>query len=157
MKRSITLILDLDGVLITTPPWKSDQIHADGYSEFDISCVENLNKLLLQTKFDIWLSSTRRTVKTITEFNLIFKNRKIRNKIIGFLPQYSTSRSRKEEIEQFITDKNVLNYLIIDDDKSLNGLDKKMKKYLVLTELTKGFNSEKLQEAKKILIESENI
>ncbi len=141
------LILDLDGVLITNPSWKADQIHSDGYSEFNKSCVENLNRLLTLAEFDIWLSSTRRTVKTLTEFNLIFKNRGMNKKIVGFLPEYSDCKNRKEEIHKFITEFKVSDFLIIDDDKSLNGLESGIKESLILTELTKGFNSEKLKEA----------
>ncbi len=147
MRSNKLLILDLDGVLITNPSWKADQIHSDGYSEFNESCVENLNQLLTFTEFDIWLSSTRRIVKTLTEFNLIFKNRGIKKDIIGFVPEYADCRNRKEEVLKFITEFNISDFLIIDDDKSLNGLESEIKESLVLTELTKGFNSEKLKEA----------
>ncbi|WP_397363883.1 HAD domain-containing protein [Olleya sp. R77988] len=143
------LILDLDGVLITNPSWKADRIHSDGYSEFNESCVENLNRLLTLTEFDIWLSSTRRTVKSLTEFNLIFKNRRIKKEIVGFLPEYADCKNRKEEVLKFITEFKASDFLIIDDDKSLNGLENGIKDSLVLTELTKGFNSEKLKEATK--------
>jgi len=51
--RRITLILDLDGVLITTPIWKADEIDSDGYSKFNMNCVQNLNKLLIQSDFEI--------------------------------------------------------------------------------------------------------
>ena len=141
------MILDLDGVLITNPSWKADGIHSDGYSEFNESCVENLNRLLTLTEFDIWLSSTRRTVKTLTDFNLIFKNRGIKNEIVGFLPEYDDCKNRKEEILKFITEFKTADFLIIDDDKSLNGLEDGMKNRLISTEMAKGFNSEKLKEA----------
>lgn len=141
------LILDLDGVLITNPSWKADQIHSDGYSEFNESCVENLNRLLTLAEFDIWLSSTRRTMKTLTEFNLIFKNRGIEKQIAGFLPEYANCRNRKEEVLNFITELKLSDFLIIDDDKSLNELESGIKEKLILTELMKGFNSEKLKEA----------
>ncbi|MEO9503283.1 HAD domain-containing protein [Nonlabens ulvanivorans] len=141
------MILDLDGVLITNPSWKADRIDSDGYSEFNKSCVENLNRLLTLVEFDIWLSSTRRTVKTLTEFNLIFKNRGIKKEIIGFLPEYANCINRKEEILKFIAEFKVSNFLIIDDDKSLNGLESEIKEKLILTELMKGFNLERLNEA----------
>jgi len=147
LKNNKTLILDLDGVLITTPPWKQDTMHSDGYSEFNESCINNLNRLLTLVEFDIWLSSTRRTTKTLTEFNLIFKNRELRNKIVGFLPEYSCCKSRKEEVIKFIDEYKISDFLIIDDDKSLNGLEDILKENLVLTELMKGFNLEKLNEA----------
>lgn len=141
------LILDLDGVLITNPSWKADRIHSDGYSEFNEYSVENLNRLLTLAEFDIWLSSTRRTMKTITEFNLIFKNRGIKSQISGFLPEYENCKNRKEEILKFVNENDISDFIIIDDDKSLNGLESRIKNRLILTELTKGLNSEKLKEA----------
>ncbi|CAL2083986.1 HAD domain-containing protein [Tenacibaculum sp. 190524A05c] len=141
------LILDLDGVLITTPPWKSDEIHVDGYSDFNQTCVSNLNSLLDYKPFDIWLSSTRRTNKSLAEFNQIFQNRDIKGMIRGFVPEYNSTKNRKEEIIEFITEFKLTDYLILDDDKSLNSLNPKLKSKLVLTELTIGFNSKKLKEA----------
>ena len=147
MRNNNLLILDLDGVLITNPSWKADQIGSDGYSEFNASCAAHLNQLLALTEFDIWLSSTRRTVKTLNEFNLIFKNRGIKKEIVGFLPEYLDCKNRKEEILKFIAEFKVYDFLIIDDDKSLNGLENGLKEKLILTELMKGFNLEKLKEA----------
>jgi histidinol phosphatase-like enzyme len=46
MNNALVLFLDLDGVLITTPAWKPDEIDSDGYSKFEQSCVDNLNQLL---------------------------------------------------------------------------------------------------------------
>ena len=134
------LILDLDGVLITTPTWKADTIHSDGYSDFNQSCVENLNELISFNSFVIWLSSTRRTTKKLKEFNQIFKNRGINSQIKGFLPNYSDCKNRKEEVSKFISEKKLKKFLIIDDDKSLNELPNKWKQNLILTEFTKGLN-----------------
>ena len=121
------LILDLDGVLITTPTWKADTIDTDGYSAFNQSCIQNLNQLLEIGNFHIWLSSTRRTVKTLQEFNLIFKNRHIIQNIEGFVPQYPNCKNRKEEIIKFIEAHKIEFFLIIDDDKILYDLDKNRK------------------------------
>ena len=140
-----TLILDLDGVLITTPIWKADEIDTDRYSKFNMNCVDNLNKLLEQSDFEIWLSSTRRTVKTLTEFNRIFENRNIKKEINGFLPVYQECNTRKDEIIQFIEEFKISDFLIIDDDKSLNGLNENYKEKLILTEFQKGFDAEKFQ------------
>ena len=146
MNKTI-LLLDLDGVLITTPIWKADEMDADGYSKFAPHCVDNLNKLLSHSEFDIYLSSTRRTAKTLEEFNQIFENRGIKNKITGFLPEYEDCKTRKDEIQRFINAFNISNFLIIDDDKSLHGLEEKFKKHLVLTEFQKGLDHEKLNSA----------
>lgn len=139
------LILDLDGVLITTPMWKADEIDSDGYSKFNEDCVTNLNKFLSDYDFEIWLSSTRRTVKSLVEFNQIFENRNIKRPISGLLPKYPECKSRKDEIARFIKESRISDFLIIDDDKSLNELDEIHKEKLILTELHKGFDMEKLE------------
>ncbi|KXX71161.1 HAD domain-containing protein [Flammeovirga sp. SJP92] len=149
--RKPTLILDLDGVLITTPMWKADEIDADGYSKFNANCVTNLNKLLSVFECDIILSSTRRTVKKLDEFNEIFKYRQINCPIKSFLPIYDHCKNRKEEIEQYINESDIVDFLIIDDDKSLNSLNPSIQNKLVRTELIKGFNEEKLNEAIRII------
>lgn len=147
LKDYEVLLLDLDGVLITTPPWKADEIHTDGYSCFNDICVQNLNRLLTHCHFDIWLTSTRRTVKTIAEFNQIFKNRGIKGEIKGFIPTYADCSNRREEILTFLSEFPISNFLIIDDDKSLNDLKDESKKHLISTELMQGFTAEKLEEA----------
>ncbi|PCJ64858.1 MAG: hypothetical protein COA58_11320 [Bacteroidetes bacterium] len=139
------LILDLDGVLITTPPWRADEMDSDGYSKFNMNCVNNLNTFLSLSDFEIWLSSSRRTVKTLTEFNKIFENRNIKSCIHAFLPEYPDCKTRKDEILRFINEHKTSDFLIIDDDKSLNGLEERYKEKLILTELQKGFDKEKLK------------
>ena len=138
------LILDLDGVLITTPPWRADTIAEDGYSAFNPTCIANFNTLLTNQKFDIWLSSSRRTTQTLDTFNQIFQNRHILSPIKGFLPNYETTKSRKEEITQFLHTFPSTQFLIIDDDTSLNDLEDRYKKWWIPTSLYKGFDAEAL-------------
>lgn len=144
---AIVLILDLDGVLITSPPWRADEIEDDGYSKFNESCVENLNSLISFASFEIWLSSSRRKTKVLNEFNQIFENRGINQSIEGFVPLCQDCSCRKEEIEVFIKSQKLERYIIIDDDKSLHELSQKMKRKLVVTNLMRGFTSEKLSES----------
>lgn len=148
--KPITLILDLDGVLITTPLWKKDEMHGDGYSDFNKECVQNLNLLLAQYSIKIYLSSTRRTVKTLEEFNTIFRNRKISQNIEALLPLYQC-KNRKEEIERFIVATALTNYIIIDDDKSTVNLPFSMKERLIKTEYSDGFTKEKLAETIQLI------
>jgi len=145
------IILDLDGVLILTPNWKSDEMHSDGYSEFNINCVRNLNSLLDNLDAELWLSSTRRFSKTLKQFQEIFKNRNIKASLIGFLPGGTVGTERKIEIDTFLDHEPIRNFLIIDDDKSLNGLESDRKQFWVQTELLIGLNTEKLNEALEII------
>jgi hypothetical protein len=84
-------------------------------------------------------------MKTLEEFNDIFKHRSINTKIESFLPIYEQVRTRKDEIEFYLKSTELENYLIIDDDKSLNAWSDE--RTLVQTEQLKGFNSLKLAEA----------
>ena len=145
------LLLDLDGVLITTPSWKADQIHEDGYSAFNKTAVENLNELLANTNADIWLSSTRRMNKSLEEFNTIFSNRRIERKLAGFVPHGTLSESRLEEINAFLDLKPGQKFIIIDDDNSLQDLTEERKKYWIKTNAMIGFDKEKLQEAIRLV------
>jgi hypothetical protein len=145
--NQLILILDLDGVLITTPSWKADLIAPDGYSDFNKSCVAQLNQLLSAYQFEIWLSSSRRKGQSKEFLNTIFSNRGILTPITDFLPVHSDKKSRKEEVELFLQEKQVTNFLILDDDKSLNGLEECIKSKLILTSYLKGFDKEKLREA----------
>ncbi len=145
------IILDLDGVLITTPTWKADQMDVDGYSGFNKKCVENFNKLTEDLECELWLASTRRMNKTLQEFREIFINRNIKTDIKGFLPKGDYKISRLIEIEAFLSHEPINNFLILDDDSSLHNLEEKYKKYWVQTSLLVGFNSEKLKEAQEII------
>ncbi len=144
------IILDLDGVLILTPNWKSDEIHADGYSEFNSDCVRNLNLLMANLNAELWLSSTRRFSKNLKQFQEIFMNRNIKAPLIGFLPGGTIGIERKIEIDVFLDNEPIQNFLIIDDDKSLNGLELVRRQFWVQTEFLTGFNAEKLNEAQEI-------
>lgn len=147
MKNKITIFLDLDGVLITTPAWQQDVIAEDGYSVFKPKLVNNLNTLLTKWDFEIVLSSSRRKAHSLEQFNMYFENRGILHKISAYTPISVEKKSRKEEIEQYIFDNSIQNFLILDDDTSLNNLDKRFKDKLVLTKHMLGFNYEKLEEA----------
>ncbi|MEQ9423809.1 MAG: HAD domain-containing protein [Cyclobacteriaceae bacterium] len=143
------IILDLDGVLITTPSWKADAIHADGYSDFDRHAVNNFNLLLKEISAELWLSSSRRIGKTMDEFETIFHNRGIDGNLTGFLPGNELGIRRKIEITNFLENESFTNFLIIDDDTSLHGLELEKKKYWIRTEPRRGFDSNKLDEAKE--------
>ncbi|AFM02597.1 hypothetical protein Fleli_0092 [Bernardetia litoralis DSM 6794] len=145
------IILDLDGVLITTPTWKADEIDFDDYSKFNKKCVENFNILTENLDCELWISSTRRMNKTLKQFREIFSNRNIEQEIKGFLPVTDYQTPRIKEIESFLENKMIENYIILDDDSSLHNLKEESKKYWVQTNLLVGFSLEKVEEAKQII------
>lgn len=145
------LLLDLDGVLITTPTWRADDLAEDGYARFNTTAVDCLNKLLAFADLDIWLSSSRRKALSLDACQEIFRQRGLQQVPLGFLPIYPPSYSRKVEVLTFLKARGSTNFLILDDDKSLNGLDSFYKNRLVLTSYYKGFGVEELELAKRIL------
>lgn len=139
------ILLDLDGVMITTPPWRKDDILVDGYSRFKTEAVNNLNKLTSQVDAELWLISGRRKRNTLEEFNVFFKSRNIEKELSGMVPVYFEYIPRIEEFKSFIDTEQIKNYLLIDDDSSLEGLDNK--NFWVKTHPLIGFTEEKLNEA----------
>jgi len=135
-------LLDLDGVLITTAPWKSDKMHEDGYSDFNPICVKNLNKILKDTGYDIILSSARRVDVRIDKMNEHFKLRGVINSIKDYVPIYKEANNRKEEIEMFLDEYKPDNYLIIDDDKSLSDASEEIKSNWIQTYLMTGLKKD---------------
>lgn len=150
-EKQITLLLDLDGVLITNPIHKADELDSDGYSIFNPNTVENINTLLQYTDFIVYLSSARRKNKTLEEFNQIFENRGITQKIKGFVPVYENTQNRKEEVVNFLTENKLEKFIIIDDDTSLHGLENTIKNNTIITSSHLGFDNEKLREAINIV------
>jgi hypothetical protein len=142
------ILLDLDGVMITTPPWKVDDIHQDGFSMFNNFAVENLNDFLSEVNTELWLISDRRKGFTLEQMNTFFKTRGIKQELSGLVSVYENGITRFEEMTRFLKEKEIENFLIIDDDASLENMAKEQKSFLVKTSSLIGFNQEKLNEAK---------
>lgn len=119
------ILLDLDGVLIISKPWLPDVLLNDGFAQFNDKSVERLNKIIEDTKYRIILSSNRRYSISIDEMNTFFKTRGVISEIIDYLPLYDLDLRLKrcDEIKMFIEKHNPINYLIIDDDKSIAKLN----------------------------------
>lgn len=149
--KQITLLLDLDGVLITTPLHKADEIASDGYSVFNSTSVENLNTLLEYAEFSIYLSSARRKTNTLEELNQVFVNRGIKQEIKDFVPIYEHTKNRKEDVLNFLEENQNEKFLIIDDDASLHELENTIKNNTIITSSHLGFDDAKLREAINIV------
>lgn len=145
------VLLDLDGVLITTPSWRGDYIAEDGYSDFRPTTVKNLNKLFEGLSAELWLISARRKKKTLEEFRQIFKNRNITIELENFVPSYDEKDSRLDELNKFLKQETIDNFLIIDDDTSLANMAEDLKRFWVQTHTYIGFTEEKLNEAINII------
>ena len=116
-------------------------------SDFNPTCVANLNELLERGDFDIWLSSSRRFSKEVAQWSVVFDNRGIAQPVVGVLPEYPDCANRAEEIERFVVHDAGKAFLVIDDDKSLDDLAPATTIRVVQTMFMSGFDASKLKEA----------
>lgn len=136
------ILLDIDGVMIPAAGWKSVPNLQDGFSQFSSKAVSNLNHILSETRASIVLTTSHKSRFSELEWQMIFKNRGI-NVSIQKLDDNINELDRKTEIINWLEHKwNHENFVIIDDDKNLNGLPKEIKDKLVLTKSLVGLNED---------------
>lgn len=148
----MTILLDLDGVLITTPSWKMPHFLEDNFPNFNPEAVRCLNILLENTQAKIILTSSHKINYTIEEWAKIFQKRNLiatpTAKLNDSAPQ--TYPNRATELVDWL-DKpehaNFAPFLIIDDDQSLHNLPAHFKSCWVATRPLLGFNQAALTAA----------
>lgn len=128
------LFLDIDGVMTSANSWKKPEFMSDGFIMFNPNATRALAKILAQTHADIVLTSSHKDLYNTKEWTELFRNRGIHVKCIKRLPANILHHSRKEEILNWIQiQPENLDFIIIDDDKSLNDLPSVYKERLILT------------------------
>lgn len=138
------IYLDIDGVLVSGASWRKPEILDDDFPNFTYKSIESLNKILSITKGNIILTTSHKHKYNNTEWKSIFKKRGIiLNKDINKLPENIDNLSRKDELLKCFKENNdnINNIIIIDDDKSLNGLPMQLKNRLIQTNSIIGLNS----------------
>lgn len=151
----MTILLDIDGVLVTTPSWRSTEILADGFMKFNEKAAANLQRLVAETKADIILTTTHRVSYSIDTWKDIFKQRGILGNAISKINNKNSVRDmldRATEIKDWY-DKigDQYNFVVVDDDLSLNGLPAVLKSRCVITKPLIGLDEEATAKALKIL------
>ncbi len=129
------LYLDIDGVMVPANSWRKPEILEDGFPEFSSKAVRSLDRIISISRADIVLTTSHKHSYTLNEWKCIFKRRNISINKITRLPENTEHLNRKDElIHWFNANKPVKNqFIIIDDDKSLNGLPKFLKDRLIQT------------------------
>jgi len=136
------ILLDIDGVMIPAAGWKPVPNMHDGFPQFSAKAVSNLNHILSETMASIVLTTSHKSRFSELEWQNIFRNRGI-NASIQKLDDNTNELDRKAEIINWLDHKwNHENFIIIDDDKNLNGLPKEIKERLILTKSLVGLNEE---------------
>lgn len=152
------ILLDIDGVMIKAPSWKPAELLNDGFTRFSSKSTFALQKIISETNASIVLTTSHKNTYTLTQWKKIFKDRGIDIVSIDRLDNNDSYLSRKEEILNWLNkNKSIQNYVILDDDKSLNGLPFDIKKKLVQTDSMVGLSEEHIKSAIDILMSSELI
>lgn len=142
------ILLDIDGVMVPAKSWELPTFLNDGFPAFSINATRVLQKIITKDTTVILISS-HRIKYSIDEWKKIFMNRGITiNKLEKLQSQSNDSYhfiSRKDEVQNWY-DTNFINedFIIIDDDKSLNSLPLKLKDKLILTNPMIGLTEEHL-------------
>ncbi len=127
------ILLDIDGVMVPQKSWKPVEQLNDGFSKFSEKSIRSLNRIISETHASIILTSSHKSRYSVSKWRDIFKNRGI-NTSITLLDENTRNLNRKEEILNWLKNRHTNeDYIIIDDDKSLNALPSNIKKLCILT------------------------
>jgi hypothetical protein len=127
------ILLDIDGVMVTTPSWKRTEVLDDHFPNFNRTAIDNLLKIINQTNASIVLTTSHKSRFTLSEWKNIFMKRGVSVDSISCLNENTSSLNRKEEILNWAKDEGHQDFVIIDDDRSLNDLPFELKNKCVLT------------------------
>ncbi len=127
------LFLDIDGVMVPAKGWKAPELLDDGFPAFSSHATNTLKKLI-SDKVTIMLTTSHKSNFSIEKWKTIFKNRGIIIKELATLPKNISNLSRKEEIMNWFKINPITeDFIIIDDDQSLNELPEFYKGNLIQT------------------------
>lgn len=151
------VLLDFDGVMVTTPTWQTVEQLADGFMKFNESCAKNLAEILAITQADIVLTTTHRIHYDEQTWRMLLQNRGIfTNQVtkVNEAKSFTELSIRCDEVIAWVTANPNENYVIIDDDKSLRELPSAIKYRWVETAFHKGLTVEGKTKALDILLTS---
>jgi hypothetical protein len=132
------IFLDIDGVMVPAKSWESPPMLSDGFYKFSERAARVLQRFITDDTTVI-LTTSHKSRFTINEWKKIFSLRGIKVNKMSKLNHHVSSINRKEEILNWINAHGVPNnFIILDDDKSLNALPAFLKERLILTSSTVG-------------------
>ena len=149
------ILLDFDGVMVTTPTWRAVECLEDGFMAFNESCVGNLASVLSITQADIVLTTTHRIHYDNEVWRQLLHNRGIvTNKVtkVNQAETFAELSIRHLEVLQWVNANPNENYVIIDDDKSLRELSSAIKSRWIETDFYAGFTGVGMEQALDVLL-----
>lgn len=145
------LLLDIDGVMVQAAPWKRVESLDDGFYKFMPKAVSSLIEIISETGASIIITSSHKSKYSLNEWQKIFKKRGI-DASVNKLEDNTEFLSRKDEILRWVSKNANLNeFVIIDDDKSLHDLPKRIKDRVVFTQPLIGLKKDDVFSAINIL------
>jgi hypothetical protein len=136
------IFLDIDGVMVPAKSWQRPDILEDGFVDFSSKAVRVLQDILAQNAITtIILTTSHKSRFSLSQWKIIFERRGLNVIKLESLNDNTDFQSRKVEILNWFDSNDVQeDFIIIDDDKSLNDLPKFYKDRLVLTSSLIGLN-----------------
>ena len=134
--------MDIDGVMAPAKSWQRPDILEDGFVDFSSKAVRVLQDILAQnTDTTIILTTSHKSRFSLSQWKIIFERRGLNVNKLESLNDNTDFQSRKVEILNWFDSNDIHeDFIIIDDDKSLNDLPKFYKDRLVLTSTLIGLN-----------------
>ena len=136
------IFLDIDGVMAPAKSWQRPDILEDGFVDFSSKAVSVLQDLLDQfTDTTIILTTSHKSRFSLSQWKIIFERRGLNVNKLESLNDNTDFQSRKIEILNWFASNDIHeDFIIIDDDKSLNDLPTFYKDRLILTSSLVGLN-----------------
>jgi hypothetical protein len=153
------IFLDIDGVMVPAKSWQRPDILEDGFVDFSSKAVRVLQDILAQNAITtIILTTSHKSRFSLSQWKIIFERRGLNVNKLESLNDNTDFQSRKVEILNWFDSNDVQeDFIIIDDDKSLNDLPKFYKDRLVLTSSLIGLNESHWTDIQDIFANSKNM
>jgi hypothetical protein len=121
----MTLLLDIDGVMVPAKSWEKPEILDDQFMNFSHQASIALQMIISKTNSNILLTTSHKDQFDLNEWINIFNRRNISVKNIDKLPRNIHLLNRKDEILNWYNSNPGIqvrkDFIILDDDKSLNA------------------------------------
>ena len=136
------VFLDIDGVMAPAKSWQRPDILEDGFVDFSSKAVTVLQDILAQNpNSTIILTTSHKSRFSLSQWKIIFERRGLNVNKLESLNDNTDFQSRKVEILNWFDSNDIHeDFIIIDDDKSLNDLPTFYKDRLILTSSLVGLN-----------------
>ncbi|WP_299672625.1 HAD domain-containing protein [uncultured Polaribacter sp.] len=149
------IYLDIDGVMVPANSWRRPEILEDGFPNFSSRAIKALDRIISKSGADIVLTTSHKSLYSSKKWIAIFNKRNLYINKITSLPENRNHLNRKDELLKWFDGKVIdNNFVIIDDDKSLNSLPRYLKDKLIQTSGSVGLTEYLADEALKILEKS---